>query len=186
MNDVYLDRLDMSCLDKCLEWHQSDELYSTLCGHRNPYIEAAGETTWLTARMERDAQGAEWCRSIFAFDKGPPWRSEYIGNVYLRPIDKINRNAEFHIFIGEPKYRGLGFGRRVTVSAIGAAQKMGLHKLYLSVLRCNQRAIRVYEWCGFKTVGTLTDHVLKADGWHDVVMMELMLTTWVGPPGTTT
>ncbi len=76
---------------------------------------------------------------------------EYIGNVQITDITKTK--AEFHIFIGERKYWGLGIGYAATREMINYVKReMQLKQLYLYVNPENIAAIRIYEKLGFNFV----------------------------------
>ncbi|HYO06618.1 MAG TPA: GNAT family N-acetyltransferase [Phototrophicaceae bacterium] len=73
---------------------------------------------------------------------------EYIGNVQLTGINSYE--AEFHIFIGEKKYWGKGFGTKVTNLAVEYAfNVLKLQCVYLFVKKENVAAVRAYEKAGF-------------------------------------
>lgn len=76
---------------------------------------------------------------------------EYIGNVQLTGINSYE--AEFHIFIGEKKYWGKGFGTKVTNLAVEYAfNVLRLQCVYLFVKKENAAAVRAYEKAGFEKV----------------------------------
>lgn len=86
---------------------------------------------------------------------------EYLGTISLKNIDTNNNNAEFAI-VTRKKVQGKG----VATAAIGLVLKkafyeFNLHRVYLSVLSDNTRAIKVYERCGFECEGTLREHIFK-------------------------
>ncbi len=73
-----------------------------------------------------------------------------IGCVYLQNIDSNKKEAEFGILIGEEEYVG---GGRGTESAIlinnFAFEQLGLERVYLRVLKSNERARKSYAKAGF-------------------------------------
>ena len=48
---------------------------------------------------------------------------------------------------------------------------MGLSRVYLHVLEENQRAVKVYEKCGFVVEGKLRRHAYKRRLYKDVLVM---------------
>lgn len=74
------------------------------------------------------------------------------------------------------EFRGRGLGRRLLSEAIAWAQDTGAHKLALEVWPHNQRAIALYEACGFVHEGRLIRHYRRSSGelW-DALMMGLVL-----------
>lgn len=98
-----------------------------------------------------------------------------LGFVQAAEINRRNGTGVLGICI-LPSAQGQGFG----LDVIGLLEKylsgvLGLRKLLLYVLANNARAIRLYEKCGFKMVGTLSRHYKTIDGYADVVVMEHLL-----------
>ena len=75
-----------------------------------------------------------------------------IGTIGLNNINKKNRTADFgRIMIGDKRYLGRGLAKDASVSLINyCLNTLGIRRLYLQVLASNQRAIRLYQSCGFK------------------------------------
>src|ERR1035438_203259 len=100
-SEVYLRPLAQDDLDRVLNWHNDAELYSSLGGHFR-YVSREAETEWLRRRVEaRDEVNLAICLSE------PP---DHIGNIYLRDINWVDRNAELHTFIAQREHRGKGYG----------------------------------------------------------------------------
>jgi RimJ/RimL family protein N-acetyltransferase len=60
--------------------------------------------------------------------------------------------------------RGRGGGRALLAAAIAYAQEGPLHKLELEVWPDNERAIALYEACGFQREGVRRAHYRRRDG----------------------
>jgi RimJ/RimL family protein N-acetyltransferase len=60
--------------------------------------------------------------------------------------------------------RGRGGGRALLAAAIAYAQEGPLHKLELEVWPDNERAIALYEACGFEREGVRRAHYRRRDG----------------------
>jgi RimJ/RimL family protein N-acetyltransferase len=162
---VYLRPLAQDDLDRVLKWHNDAELYSTLGGHFR-YVSREAETEWLRRRLEaRDEVNLAICLSE------PP---QHIGNIYLRNINWVDRNAELHTFIAQREHRGKGYGSTaVRLIAKHAFEDLGLMRIYLFVLATNSGAIAAYEKCGFLKEGQLRRHVLKSGIFEDILVMGL-------------
>jgi putative acetyltransferase len=95
---------------------------------------------------------------IMAFEPG----GRAVGNAFLH----LPRNEEskhkgiFGIFIRDD-YQGRGLGTLMTGLMIDIARLKGLRKISLDVFSSNEKAIRVYEKCGFETEG-----LMKEEYWH--------------------
>jgi len=163
--EVYLRALALADLDRVLAWHNDPELYSTLGGHFR-YVSREAEAEWFRRRLEaRNEANLAICLRD---------RDEHIGNIYLRNIDFLDRNAELHAFIAKPEHRGKGYGSAaVRLLAKHAFENLGLMRIYLHVLASNSAAIKTYEKCGFVQEGRLRRHVFKAGVFEDVLVMGL-------------
>jgi diamine N-acetyltransferase len=76
------------------------------------------------------------------------------------------------IFIGETQHQSQGYGQQALRLILRHAfHDLGLHRLYLTVLDDNARAIRVYEKCGFRVEGRLRQHAYKRGQFRDLVLM---------------
>ena len=98
-----------------------------------------------------------------------------IGAVYLLGIDWVNRSAEFAIWIGEKSYQGKGagfFAIRETLSH--AFNDLNLHRIHLTVLATNQRAINLYKKIGFLEEGRLRQVVFKNGCFIDMLQMSIL------------
>ncbi len=86
---------------------------------------------------------------------------EYLGTISLKNIDCINQSAEFAIALRE-KARRKGIGAKAAEQLLDIGfEKMGLHRIYLTVFADNEMAIRLYEKIGFILEGELREHIYR-------------------------
>ncbi len=109
---------------------------------------------------------------------------ELIGVIGLHKISLAFHNAEMGIIIGDKSRWSKGYG----TEAVGLIVKYGfdqlnLHRIYLTVLDFNLRAIRVYEKSGFKMEGTFREHVYRHGKYCDVLLMGILKDEWKNLPG---
>ena len=84
---------------------------------------------------------------------------EYLGTISLKHVDLENRSAEYAITLRK-KAQGKGVASRATKLLLEKAfTELGLHRVYLNVLSDNDKAIRLYERCGFTFEGEFRDHL---------------------------
>lgn len=98
----------------------------------------------------------------------------FIGEVVLT-IDPHNRSAGMRIFLQD------GFGKGYGTAAIKhvldhAFNERNLHRVDLEVYAFNERAIHVYEKCGFREEGRLRDALLWDGEFHDAIVMSILST----------
>ena len=95
-----------------------------------------------------------------------------IGFVGLSHIDKINKNAEIFIVIGEDDYRGKGIGRQAMIWILDYGfNKLKLHKISLAVFPENLAAVKLYKSLGFRQEGLLKDDAFFGGKYHDTLLM---------------
>jgi RimJ/RimL family protein N-acetyltransferase len=172
MTDAFLRAIETADLDRIHRWHNSPELYETLGGVFR-FVGREQVEEWLRLRL---AATNEVNLAICRIDD-----SAHIGNVYLRNIDWISRNAEFHIFLGEPAQRRQGVGSAATKKMLSYAfDILGLRRIYLYVLEENEAAIHVYKKCGFRVEGNLRDHVYKGGRFQTLLLMGILAAEFGG------
>lgn len=84
---------------------------------------------------------------------------EYLGTISLKDIDWEARVAEYAISM-RTKAQGKGLATKATKEIIRYAfEDLGLNRVFLNVLSDNQKAIHLYEKCGFQCEGLFKNHV---------------------------
>lgn len=102
----------------------------------------------------------------------------HVGNVVLDLLDQYLETARLSIYVGDPRARGAGVGRRaVRRAADHAAEVLRLHKLWLTVHVANAPALAAYTRCGFLVEGVLRDEFILDGKRVDLVRMGLLLTS---------
>ncbi len=90
-----------------------------------------------------------------------------------------HQNAWVGIGIGEPDYRGKGYGTDAMRVLIGYAfRELGLYRITLGVFSYNTRAIRSYEKAGFVRERIERGAIYKDGVHHDSYMMGILLPEW--------
>lgn len=102
-----------------------------------------------------------------------------IGDIGLGGFDRAAGTAWVGIGIGEPEYRGKGYGTDAMKALLRYAfEELNLHRVNLSVFDFNKRAIRSYEKCGFKYEGLSREFILKEDKRWDIWNMGILHAEW--------
>ena len=95
-----------------------------------------------------------------------------IGFMGFSGIDKVNRNANIFIAIGDDDYRGKGIGKNALEWLIDYGfKKLKLHKINLGVFEKNICAIHLYKKFGFVVEGILKDEVFFDGKYHNQILM---------------
>lgn len=123
----------------------------------------------------------EWVKNLYTNQRDivfaivPMEMDQLIGTTGLHGIDWVNRCAEFGIAITDKNYWNLGLGTEATKLTLKYAfEYLNLHRVQLRVYEYNQRAIHVYEKCGFVREGILRKARYLKGAYHDIVVMGIL------------
>lgn len=106
-----------------------------------------------------------------------------IGFTTFSALDGDNGSVMFHITLGERDAWGRGLGTEATRLMVGHAfERLGLHRVGLTVFSYNERAIRAYQKAGFRIEGRLRDAILRDGHYFDEVQMGLLADEWLAQP----
>lgn len=120
----------------------------------------------------------------WSFGPGPHWviadeSDLFVGFVRLAPVDQSNRSARFGIGILDPGRLGQGLGTEATRLALGYGfEVLDLHRVGLTVLADNVRAVAAYRKCGFVVEGRLRQTLFRDGKWHDDLAMAILAPEW--------
>jgi len=112
-----------------------------------------------------------------------------IGRIGLNQFRRRDRLAALYLYIGEPEFWGSGYARESVRTLLAYAfDRYDLWQVELWSLGDNERAMRVYESCGFVRDARLRDRSWKEGRWVDRVVMSVnrdefaaALASWRGP-----
>jgi RimJ/RimL family protein N-acetyltransferase len=97
---------------------------------------------------------------------------DIVGFTVLRNIQSVHRSAELGIRIGAEGERGQGIGGRAVALVLDYAwNSLNLHRVSLTVLAHNARAIASYKAAGFVTEGVLKQAAYIDGKWCDMAIM---------------
>lgn len=84
---------------------------------------------------------------------------DYLGTISLKDINIVDKNAEFAIVLRK-KAQAKGIGTESIKRMLDLAfNKFKLERVYLNVFSENNKAIRLYEKCGFTYEGEFRKHI---------------------------
>jgi RimJ/RimL family protein N-acetyltransferase len=102
-----------------------------------------------------------------------------IGDIGIGDFDWAAGTTWVGIGIGEPDFRGKGYGTdAMRIILRYAFEELNLHRVNLSVFEFNKRAIRSYEKCGFKYEGVMREFIYKEDKRWDIWNMGILHSEW--------
>lgn len=98
-----------------------------------------------------------------------------IGGARLHSVNTTDRRARFAAGIFDAAMQGQGTGTEMTRLVLRFVfEALGLHRVELRVLDYNERAIAVYEKCGFVREGVERESALVAGEWQSDVVMSIL------------
>jgi RimJ/RimL family protein N-acetyltransferase len=149
----------------------SDPTTRHLLGGTAYQVSVGAEEDWLRPRVEgRGRYSLFLC--IETIDTPEP---VFIGTIELRHIHAEFRTAEVGILVGEPDYRGRGYGTDAMRALCRFAfAEIDLQRIRLDVHEYNVRAVKSYEKAGFRAEGRLRRNVYIAGRYYDTIPMSLL------------
>lgn len=97
-----------------------------------------------------------------------------IGRIGLNAFRTRDRICSLYLYIGEPEFRGEGHALDAVTTLVGHAfDRFDLARIQLWTLATNERAIELYEACGFRREAVLPERSWKDGRWVDHVVMSV-------------
>jgi RimJ/RimL family protein N-acetyltransferase len=97
-----------------------------------------------------------------------------IGRIGLNQFRARDRIAALYLYIGEPGAWGQGYAHEALDTLLAYAfERFDLWQVELWTLADNEKAIRVYEKCGFVREATLRERSWKEGRWVDRMVMSV-------------
>jgi len=135
------------------KWRNNPEIWQYTGNKPDKEINLEIEKEWIENVLQRQSE------KRFAICIGD--KLEYVGNVQLTDITK--EKAQFHIFIGERKYHGLGIGTKATKLLLDYGFNiLSLNEIYLAVSKLNVPAIKSYKKSGFEIRETFESQLIMS------------------------
>ncbi len=124
------------------------------------------------AKVERLTSNLEYKINLIALSD-----SRTVGHlqIYTAPMRQMNGIGELLIYLHQD-FQNVGLGTAMMREGIRGARAKGWHRVRLTVVAENHRAIRSYEKVGFEREGLSRENYFGEDGkYHDEVQMALLI-----------
>ena len=168
-NKIILSKPVREDMPKLLEWRNNPNHRKYYREYRESNIE--DQITWYENIMMKDP-------SWHHFVVKPINSNKIIGVVFLNHLHPVYKTGEFGITLGDPEYRGKGYGRDMLETLI----KYGFEELNLNRIWCevysNNDSIHLYRKIGFKDEGILRQHVFKNGEYLDSYVLGMLKTEY--------
>lgn len=157
--------MTMADLPHLVRWGSQPEFRWYQWGMQPGAFAEADARKWIEF-MTRDGESGSW---VIEHERSP------IGFANFRDVKPKGKSCEIGIGIGEPGLWGRHLGREALQLEIDHLQRaLGLHRIGLSVVGHNDRAIWMYKSLGFVVEGIERDGIGREDGFLDDVKMGLV------------
>ena len=164
-SDVTLRPMSLDDLPHLMRWGSDPDFRHYQWGQKPGAFTEKNARAWIE-RMSRPGDSACW---VIEHDGRP------IGFANYRDFHPKGKSAEIGIGIGEPDLWGKHLGRAALGMLLGyLLDDLGLHRIGLSVVGFNDRAISMYKAVGFEVEGIERDGVGTEDGYVDDVKMAIV------------
>ena len=162
---VTLRPMTLGDLPHLMRWGSQPDFRWYQWGMRPGVFAEVDARKWI-AYMTREGESGTWVIE----HEGRP-----VGFANFRDIHPKGRSCEIGIGIGEPDLWGKKLGREALELEIGYLQgELGLHRIGLSVVAHNDRAVWRYKSLGFVVEGIERDGIGRDEGFIDDVKMALV------------
>ena len=164
---VRLRPLEPGDAEREYRWFNDQEVIGNLSAFRYP-VSMGYEERWLRERPPIDfANGM-----MLAIETKD---GVHIGNTGLYEVRAEDRKAGLAITIGEKDEWSKGYGADAVVTLLRFAfQEMNLHRVWLTVVAYNERAIACYKKCGFQEEARLRQDVYRHGRYWDFIEMGIL------------
>lgn len=120
----------------------------------------------------------------YLFGIRPLQEEKIVGLLELSDIQWPHRTSYIGIGIGDGAYRGRGLGEDAMHLGLRFAfQELNLHRVWLTVISYNARAIALYERLGFVREGVYREHLERDGSRHDMLVYGLLRREWLNAAG---
>ena len=171
MEKVFLREIEHADVQRINRWRNDPQVIELLCANFF-FVGPAVDEQWFDGYLANRDKAVR----LSIVDAAT---QTHIGNVNLTGIQALNRSAEFSIFIGDKQYWSAGYGASATRQMLAHAfNDLNMHRISLTLLQENVRALRLYERMGFHDEGCQRDAVYKNGRYHNVLAMGLLASEW--------
>ncbi|GAB1421152.1 GNAT family protein [Anaerolineales bacterium] len=169
---VYLSSTEAEDLDYYIKWSKDLEYNHLLMRGLNYPRNRQEMMKWF--RLDGEAP-----TDFFSFSIRTREEDVIIGSIGIKDVKWNHQSAGIYIGIGEPAFRGKGYGREAMELAMEFVfEDLNLYRLQLEVFEYNPAAIRLYEKLGFVKEGTLRSALYKDGQRQQELVYGLLLPEW--------
>ncbi|PYS56084.1 MAG: hypothetical protein DMG13_00970 [Acidobacteria bacterium] len=161
---VYLRPIDEADVDSnYLQWVNSEIVYSTLASLHFPTTRAK----LLDYVRSNTGRPDVAFFAIMTVDG-----DKFIGTAKIGPIQWIDRHSYCALLIGDPAFRGKGYGSEVVFLLLKYGFcVLNLHKISAGMVASNRASTRIFEKAGMQVEACLKKEYFIDGKWEDHILM---------------
>ena len=131
------------------------------------------------AQMLADLEELEKSSNAIAFAIRTVADGALIGTIGFYEIEWANQGAWLGMGLGEREAWGQGYGTEALHLALQYAfDELNLHRITLTVIAYNERAIALYERVGFQREGVFREFGQRDGRWYDMYLYGMLRPEW--------
>jgi RimJ/RimL family protein N-acetyltransferase len=158
------------------EWYKDDRYLRTMDNDPARPLSPEAHAAW--------EQGFISAPDVFHFRLRTLDDDRLIGMVALGGIQWTNQTSNLGINIGDPAYRGKGYGTDGMRLIINYGfRELNLHRITSSTISYNTASIKVHEKVGFQREGVQRESIQRENQRFDVIHFGLLKPEWLALNG---
>jgi len=166
-NRVYLRALELDDYKTSVKWRNDSEINSKISG-TTYFVSSEYEKNWVVNKIFESGDDIVLVICLKQTD-------QYVGNVYIRNINWINRSAESSILIGEKSCWKCGVGSESLMLTLRFAfYERNLERISAYVLEASTVSLRLHEKCGYRKEGLLRNSVYKDGRFQNQYVLSIL------------
>ncbi|HEY1721156.1 MAG TPA: GNAT family protein [Magnetospirillaceae bacterium] len=132
-------------------------------------------TDWIAFKSWIESISKDGTRVLFAIRRNG--ETSIVGFIGMSAINPVHRSADLAVRIGDESNRGKGYGKEAIALALDFGWRhLNLHRVALTTLADNPRAIACFKSAGFEQEGLARQAAFIDGQWHDVTLMGALRT----------
>ena len=129
----------------------------------------------------------KWYSDYFSGEMNKLYSINYnntpIGYFTIEHIDKLNKNCEFGIVIGEGSLHQKGIGLSVVAMMLDVVfNQMAMHRVYAIIQNGNVASVNCFSKAGFLLEGRMRDSRLINNEYRDILLYSILENEWLKIP----
>ncbi len=158
-------------------WYQ-DSKFLRLFDARPAYPRTAAELKTWYEELQKSSND-------FVFAVRPLDGDTCIGYLELDGINWVHGVAGMALGIGDPAYRGKGYGTDATMLALRYAfQELNLHRITVTVFSYNTHSLAMCDKIGFTREGVFREFIQRDGQRFDMLLLGMLRHEWLARYGT--